>query len=93
MSTPISEFFSGCGKYASRKFVNIRMYARKELELSGRPKECEVCGFDIVVQACHIKGLAEFDASSLMGVVNSLSNLKWLCPNHHAMLDKGIDIE
>ena len=86
---PINDFYVN-STYASVKYNSIRAYARAELALSDRPKQCEICGFNVVVQVCHLKGIAEFPDSALMGEVNALSNLKYLCPNHHAMLDKGL---
>lgn len=45
--------------------------------------KCLICGFDIVVNSHHIIPRKE-------GGKNIPSNLIILCPNHHAMADKGI---
>ncbi len=64
------------------------------MERHGPKKECQICGFDVVVEVCHIKAIAGFPETALMGEVNSLDNLVYLCPNHHAMFDKQlIDID
>lgn len=72
------------------RYVHVRKHARKIMEASHKLKECEVCGFDIVVEVCHFKGIAEFTSNATLGEVNALSNLMYLCPNHHAMMDKGL---
>ncbi len=68
----------------------IRKWARRTLELEGRARKCEKCGFDLVIQVCHIRPIVDFPEDTLMGVVNSAGNLIYLCPNHHAMLDRGL---
>lgn len=72
------------------KYNNIRKWARKTMDRIGPAKECQICGFNVVVEVCHIKGIREFPETALMGEVNSLSNLVYLCPNHHAMFDRGL---
>lgn len=84
---PIKDFFV---KGASRaKFNHIRVWARKLLCRAKRPKECQVCGFKTYVEVCHLKPIADFPENAPMKEVNSLKNLIYLCPNHHALLDKG----
>lgn len=85
---PIRSFF--LLNSASRAKCNtIRALARQELAESDRPKKCQLCGFDVVVHTCHIKGIMDFSEDTPLGVVNGLDNLIYLCPNHHAMLDTG----
>lgn len=60
------------------------------MERSGIAKECKICGFTPVVQVCHIRAIKDFSEDTSMGTVNSLDNMVYLCPNHHAMLDKGL---
>lgn len=47
------------------------------------PMKCIICGFDVVVAVHHILPKAE-------GGSNIPSNLAVLCPNHHAMADRGL---
>jgi hypothetical protein len=47
---------------------------------------CLLCEFEHM-QVCHIKDVANFDGNILIRVINSLSNLIGLCPNHHWALD------
>lgn len=75
---------------AKAKFNSIRKWARDAMERYGPEKKCQMCEFDVVVEVCHIKPIKEFSEDALMGEVNALSNLVYLCPNHHAMFDKGL---
>lgn len=45
--------------------------------------KCVVCGFDSVIEVCHI-------VSRYLGGSDALDNLIILCPNHHAMFDRGL---
>lgn len=72
------------------KYNDIRVWARKILRKSGRNRECEICGFNIYVEVCHKKEIYTFPENALMGEVNSLDNLIYLCPNHHVMFDKRL---
>lgn len=47
------------------------------------PKCCAVCGFDITVAVHHITPRRE-------GGKDAVANLIVLCPNHHAMADRGL---
>lgn len=72
------------------RWSHVRKVAQRVLEKSGRPKKCAVCGFDAVVDVCHIKPISEFSENALLKEVNSEENLTYLCPNHHALLDRGL---
>jgi len=45
---------------------------------------------DKIVEVCHVREISSFPETALMGEVNSLDNLKYLCPNHHKLLDKKL---
>lgn len=80
-------------KYTSTLLSSIRQGAKKILLKSGRGKTCEYCKnseFDDILEIHHIKGIMEFDESELIKVINSIDNLVWLCPNHHAMVERGL---
>lgn len=70
-------------------FSQIRLNARKILSEIGEQK-CEYCGFDHFADACHIRPIKDFKDDDLMSTINDPSNLIWLCPNHHRMLDRGL---
>lgn len=90
MATPIENYYRD--KSPSRvKYNSIRVWARQVLENEARNRACQIkgCSFDLAVHVCHIKDIASFSDWALMGEVNAPSNLVYLCPNHHVMLDKG----
>lgn len=72
------------------KWTSVRALARRMMEESDIEKKCTICGFDVVVETCHIKDIAKFDLNTKVKIVNSLDNLVYLCPNHHAMFDRGL---
>ena len=43
-----------------------------------------------ILEVHHIKGILQFDQNTLISEINKISNLVWLCPNCHAMLEKGL---
>ena len=88
LSKTIKEFEYGTTN--SLKYATIRSYARLFLDQAGIKRECKICGFDVHVEACHIKPLKDFSKDALLSEVNSLDNLVYLCPNHHYMFDKGL---
>ena len=47
------------------------------------PARCIICGFDVVVLIHHILPKSQ-------GGTNEPANLAVLCPNHHAMADRGL---
>lgn len=80
-------------KYTSTLLSSIRQGAKRILLRSGRDKVCEYCKnseFNDILETHHIKGIMEFDESETIRVINSLDNLAWLCPNHHAMVERGL---
>jgi len=77
-------------KDSHAKFNRVRLLARAFMKYYGIKKECKICKFDICVEIAHIKPISEFTLDSLIGEVNSLNNIIYLCPNHHKMLDKKL---
>lgn len=80
-------------KYLTTKCGNIRRDARRTIEESNIEKVCAYCKnheYDEILEVHHIKGILEFDSNTTINKINSLSNLIWLCPNHHKMLEKGL---
>jgi len=72
------------------KYSSIRHWAARAMLMYNKEKRCEHCGFDLVIEVCHIVPITSYTDDALMGEVNSKENLKYLCPNHHAMLDRGL---
>jgi predicted restriction endonuclease len=71
-------------------FVKVRQHAKRKFKAFGMPYCCKVCGYDTYLELAHIKGIASFPDDTLLGEVNCMSNLAYLCPNHHKELDNGI---
>ena len=69
------------------KFHHVRRHAKIKLDLNGRNKICEECGWDIHVHVAHIKPLNSFSIDTKIKIVNDFSNLKYLCPNCHWVFD------
>jgi len=72
------------------KFHNIRVNARKVMKDNNIKRECVVCGYSNFLEVCHLKAIADFLPTQFVHEVNSLSNLAFLCPNHHKELDRGM---
>lgn len=80
-------------KYLSGKCQHVRKDARRVLEGSNVEKVCFYCKnheFDEILEVHHIKGVLEFDLDDYISDINDVSNLMWLCPNHHTMLEKEL---
>lgn len=87
------EYYIGDHNYLTSKCQQIRADARKVLENSKREKVCEYCRnheFDEILEVHHLKGILEFSKDTLIKEINNENNLVWLCPNHHAMLEKDL---
>jgi hypothetical protein len=65
----------------------IRGHARTIIGNLG--KACAVCSYDLHVEACHIRPVAEFPPEATLAEINAPLNLVWLCPNHHWEFDHG----
>lgn len=72
------------------KFHNIRVHARKVMKEANVPKHCKICEYKNYVEVCHIRAICNFTNEETIADVNSLSNLVYLCPNHHWEFDNGI---
>lgn len=80
-------------KYLTTKCGEIRRDARRIIEESKREKVCAYCHnheFDEILEVHHIKGILEFGNDAKIKEINDESNLIWLCPNHHRMLELGL---
>ena len=80
-------------KYLTSKCQHIRKHARDVIEKSDKEKVCSYCKnheFDEILEVHHVKSILEFDLNTKIKVINDISNLIWLCPNHHSMCEKGL---
>ena len=67
---------------------NIRGNAKQYVK--DRPQECVNCKFDLFVEICHIRPIADFPDSAFLTEINHPDNLILLCPNCHWMLDHNM---
>ena len=65
----------------------IREHSRRVMINSKIYKKCHLCPYTKHVEACHIKPIEKFSPDTLIRVINDMSNLVWLCPNHHWEFD------
>ena len=68
----------------------IRVNARKVMKYNKVPFICKVCNYSNFLEVCHIKAIADFQLHQTIKEVNALTNLVYLCPNHHKELDGGM---
>ncbi len=73
------------------KYNTVRHHARKAV--IGIKRACTSCGYNLHVDVCHIKAIKDFNDSALISEINALSNLTFLCKNHHWELDNGYPIK
>jgi len=76
------------GSEMARKYIN--RHSRQVYTNSGLPYKCAVCGYDIHIQICHIKGISSFDDDVLVSDINNINNLISFCSNHHWEFDHGL---
>lgn len=81
-------------KYLTHKCVGIRKDARSFMEEeSKQEKVCAYChnhDFDCILEVHHLKSILSFERDTKIKEINNDENLVWLCPNHHAMLERGL---
>lgn len=82
------ELFSRNSNYQSAR-SSIQRDARNTLKNSDRESKCEICGYTLHVDCCHIKSVADFSDDANIGDINNLDNLIWMCKNHHWEFDNG----
>jgi len=64
-------------------FLSIKLHSRFNNIYTKYGGKCAVCSFDEVVEVHHIK-------PRRIGGSDELENLILLCPNHHALADRGL---
>lgn len=51
---------------------------------------CQNCNYELHIELCHITGIANFDDSATLGIVNSPNNILVLCRNCHWEFDHNL---
>lgn len=65
----------------------LRNSARRIYRQSGRPQQCQNCGYSIHIEICHIHAINSFSEDTPISVINDPDNLVALCPNCHWEFD------
>jgi hypothetical protein len=71
----------------TQKYRRIRIHANKIAKENGLLDQCILCGYNKHVECSHIVPIKNFPKTTLIKVVNHLSNLQGLCPNCHWEFD------
>lgn len=69
---------------------SIQKDARKVFLENTEKPSCYICGYKNHVEVAHIKAVSEFEDCTPVSVINSITNLIGLCPNHHWEYDNGV---
>lgn len=75
------------GYQGSQRWTEVRSHARRVMELFKIEKKCSKCNWIYHLEVCHKKSISDFSLDILLSVVNDISNLMYLCPNHHWLHD------
>jgi predicted restriction endonuclease len=67
-----------------------RQHSKSIMNFYNIPKICVVCGYSKYVEICHIDPISGFSGETPLEIVNALSNLVHLCPNHHKEFDRNL---
>ena len=99
INNPINEktlgsFIQG-EKYLSSKCQSIRKDARVKMEkwFPIETRECKYCKtkeFKDVLEVHHLKNILSFSLETKIKEINNIDNMIWVCPSHHAMIEKGL---
>lgn len=68
----------------------VQAHARKVFNRSDKPKECQICGYNLTYEVAHIKPVSSFDGDATVAEINDIDNLIALCPNHHWEYDHDL---
>lgn len=75
--------------HKSSAFALVRSRARIVAK-NNNMCSCEKCGYDKHVEIAHVKPISSFSNDTMLSEINSLSNLKALCPNCHWEFDHSL---
>lgn len=87
-TTTISDILNRNKGQQANNYRQIRDHARNVYS-KNNPGCCEICGYNLHYDVCHIKSIQDFDINTTIDVVNAPENLVGLCKNHHWELDNG----
>lgn len=65
-------------------------HAKKVYRTKFKAQECELCGYNKLIDVAHVKAVHTFDDDTMLIMINTIDNLIGLCPNHHKEFDYGL---
>lgn len=68
----------------------ISKHARQTYRRAKKPMECKICDYNLHVDICHLREVADFPETATVEEINSPKNLEALCKNHHWEFDHGL---
>lgn len=68
----------------------IRKDAEKTFQEHFSNPKCVICGYDKHIEIAHIKAVSEFSNKDKISIINDISNIIPLCPNHHWEFDNNM---
>jgi len=71
-------------------YNEVRKHAKDVMAVYGMKRACIICGYERVVDVCHKIPISSFQESALIGEVNGLKNICFMCKNHHSEFDLRI---
>jgi hypothetical protein len=79
--------YTNCHKSGAHALIRFRARTKtRKLKILS----CDICGYDKHVETHHIKPISSFSVDTLLSVVNDITNLQVLCPNHHWEVEHGL---
>jgi hypothetical protein len=91
------DFIEDLTKAELREHYNYKCFrayfpqtARKVYISSGKPLQCQICGYSKAVDVCHKRPVSDFPDDAPVKEINHIDNLTCLCKNHHWELDHNL---
>lgn len=94
-NSKMDEFLNKTKKEVFDQYVNrglakpvICKNANRMAKKYGLKKECFLCGYDKLVELCHIRPVSDFPDDALISEINAKNNLIYLDRSCHKALDR-----
>ena len=82
----LKEFYGGLNSVeVGTKIRNHARYSNSDIKDS----PCQVCGYALYTELCHIKDIQDFDENTPIATINDKNNIAVLCRNCHWEFDNG----
>ena len=73
--------------FARHKYQCVRHHDHGVAKMADIERKCIECGYSTHVELAHRKPIHLFHPDTLLRKINDISNLVFLCPNHHWELE------